>query len=96
MQSTIPNWPTAIVEIAKYLVPATITAIVSIWISRYQYKMKLDELRKQAELKARELLFSSYQKKIENSNQQATAMGEALGKLFPVIQEIEEKEGASK
>jgi hypothetical protein len=87
MQPQNLDWPTAVVEIAKYFVPAAITALVSILISRYQWKTKEIEISGQAEIKARELLFDSYQKRIERIGNFGRDMGEAMGKLLPYLQD---------
>jgi hypothetical protein len=93
MQASIPNWPTAIVEIAKYFIPAAITATASIWLSRHQYKSKLAELDTQSKLKAREILFGSYQKRIERVNDQVKEMAQAIEKIIPELKRAEETHG---
>jgi hypothetical protein len=88
MQPEVLSRPAAILEIAKYFIPAAITAFTSIMINRYQWKAKEIEIRGQAELKAREILFNSYQKRIERITNFGKDLGEALGKLMPEIKEI--------
>src|SRR5690242_21751746 len=90
-QAPIPNWPTAVVEICKYAVPAIITAVATIYITRFAYKTKLTELKSASELKARELLFQSYQKKIEAANAHTANMGAQLGNLVPIAKQEDEE-----
>jgi hypothetical protein len=89
IQAPISNWPTATTEILKSLfyaltiiVPVLITAVVSWKISRQQLTMKTEELKAQGDLRARELLFNAYQKKIERIGNNASEVGEAFGQMI--------------
>lgn len=66
------NWS----ELLKTLGPAIVTGLTAIFTvivtatitylaSRHQFKMKLIEIKGQSELRARELLFDAYQKRLE-------------------------------
>ena len=81
------HWSAAIVEITKVLGPAIIIAIFSFLTIRLQYKTKVLEIKGQAALKAREILFASYQKKIESVNNSLKEVGEFFGKQLVLIHE---------
>ena len=83
-QAPIPNWPTAVVEIAKIVLPMLVTAVVSVWITRYTFKTKQAEIKGQAEIKAREILFAAYQKRLEASNNSAADLGAVMGELAKI------------
>src|SRR5688500_4590265 len=101
MQTQITNWPAAATEILKALfyaltiiIPVLITAIVSLKVSRQQLTMKTGELRAQAELRARELLFNAYQEKIKQIGDNADKVGEAFGSIAGYVQGSKDEEVA--
>jgi hypothetical protein len=65
MQSQSINWPTLWLALGPAIVAGFFTALGSYLIYRSQLKTKVAEVRGQAELRARELLFESYQKRID-------------------------------
>lgn len=57
------------------------------WLTlKYQNRMKSAELASQSQLKAKELLFESYQRRIERINDRSKEMGESMGKLAAIYQ----------
>ncbi len=92
MQNEITTWIGFWLEISRTLGPAVITALVSIALFRYQLKMKTAEIRGNSELKARELIFESYQKRIERISNGANEIGNAFGKLVPHMKELSNDE----
>lgn len=65
MQSQSINWPTLWLALGPAIVAGFFTALGSYLIYRSQLKTKIAEIKGQAELKARELLFESYQKRLD-------------------------------
>lgn len=87
------DWPTVTIEAVKILGPALITGFTSYYIAKFQLRTKEIELKGQAEIKARELVFNAYQKKLEDRAKAAEELGRQLGQLVPYVQELEEKSG---
>jgi hypothetical protein len=68
-------------------------SILTTWLnSRYQLKAKREELRYNASMRAREILFSSKQKRIETIDENAKALGSALGQLMAQLQAEPDKD----
>lgn len=65
MQTQSINWPTLWLALGPAIVAGFFTALGSYLIYRSQLKTKIAEIKGQAELRARELLFESYQKRID-------------------------------
>jgi integrase len=59
------DWPTAITEISKIAFPSLFTFLGSFLAIRSQLKTKSIEIESQTSLKAKELIFSAYQKRWE-------------------------------
>src|SRR4051794_26577558 len=65
------------------------SSFMATWLTlRNQLSMQRVEIVAQRELKARELLFNSYQKKLEVSLKVLGETGEGLGKLEPILNEL--------
>src|SRR5207249_295625 len=73
---------------------AIITALVSYALFRHQLKMKIAEIEGQSQLKARELLFESYHRRIERISNDAEKIGKAIGDLLHQLREIEGSSGS--
>lgn len=78
MQSQSINWPTLWLALGPAIVGGFFTALGSYLIYRSQLKTKIAEIRGQAELKARELLFESYQKRLDRVGEDVDSFVGAL------------------
>jgi hypothetical protein len=78
MQSQTINWPTLWLALGPAIVAGFFTALGSYLIYRSQLKTKLAEIKGQSELRARELLFESYQKRIDR-------IGEGVNKFMGAL-----------
>lgn len=65
MLSQAINWPILWLALGPAIVAGLSTALASWLLYRSQLKTKIAEIKGQSELRARELLFESYQKKIK-------------------------------
>lgn len=88
-EENIPYW----VDIAKSIGPSAIVAVVSYFISRLnlnikdmeihgQSRIKDAEIFGQTRLKGKELLFISYQKKIENTGEAIRVQSQAIAENY--------------
>jgi hypothetical protein len=68
-------------DAVKILGPAIITAIVSYKIGQSQLLMKIKELNKNNEFKAREKIFDFHKEKLEKMDQSIKSLIEGLGQL---------------
>lgn len=78
MQSQTINWPTLWLALGPAIVAGFFTALGSYLIYRSQLKTEIAEIKGQAELRARELLFESYQKRIDR-------IGESVDKFVGAL-----------
>lgn len=82
------------------LVGALIGSVSSIVVTgltlRNQYKLKAIESRAQIELKAKELLFNSYQQRIESMSRELGNYGKALGQVAGTLSALDDGEGKRK
>jgi hypothetical protein len=78
MQSQTINWPTLWLALGPAIVAGFFTALGSYLIYRSQLKTKLAEIKGQSELRARELLFESYQQRIDR-------IGEGVNKFMGAL-----------
>jgi hypothetical protein len=87
-----PEMTTLIGTLAGTAIGAII-GFLGTWLTlRYQYRMKATELLSQSQLKAKELLFSAYQQRIERINNKSRDMGESVGKLITLYQASTDQE----
>lgn len=70
----------AIIELLKTIWAPSVVALVSYFIARLNIKIKKVEIQGQTELKARELTFNSYQKRVEKSDENTRAVLSAMAK----------------
>jgi hypothetical protein len=84
-----PDWLSIWAEAIKTLGPAVVasaaTLLGSYLLFRNQLKTKIAELKGQSELRARELLFGAYQKKIDRINKNAGRAARELGKIGALL-----------
>ncbi len=96
MQNQVINWPTLWLALGPAIVAGFFTALGSWLIYRSQLKTEITEIKGQAELRARELLFESYQKRIDRIGQAVEKFVEALygfaGHLQALTDEAEKRE----
>ena len=85
MNPTDVTWSFVLLEAVKILGPAAIAAIVSICVTRAQLQAKTTELQATARLRARELMFKSYQKHLEDVVESSSEAARACGKLLAVL-----------
>ena len=69
-------------SIILILGPALITGLTSYFIARLQLKIKDKEVIAQARLKAKTLLFESYEKSLENLTKQSSQLSGTIGKIY--------------
>jgi len=92
------NIVTGIIGAASALIGSLVGGLFAMWIATRAHQRQLEiqqiQLKSQNELKARELMFGMYQKKIEESSRDVKELGAALGKLSMALQlpDIGEKE----
>jgi len=79
MQSQAINWPTLWLALGPAIVAGFFTALGSYLIYRSQLKTKIAEIKGQTELRSRELLFGSYQKRIDRIGE---SVDKFVGALF--------------
>jgi hypothetical protein len=76
------NWATVVFSLIPVL-----STLAGIWLTqRYQFKIKRVELESQAKLRARELLFTAYQKRIDDGTKQAENIGRVFGQFIELLQ----------
>lgn len=76
------SWITFATETVKIVGPAAL-ALAGSWIAlRYQSKVKQIEIDSQVGLKARELIFEGYQKKLESQTKDLKKLAAALGQVL--------------
>lgn len=81
-----PEMTTLIGTLAGTAIGAII-GFFSTWVTlKYQHRMKSAELTSQSKLKAKELLFSAYQGRIERISNRSKEASEAVGKLIALYQ----------
>jgi hypothetical protein len=78
----VDTWATVVLEALKILGPAALTLLGSLVALRHQRLTRNKELDAGARMKARELVFNHYQKKLDK----ISAMSDSLGKSFGEIQ----------
>lgn len=71
----------AVLEIAKILGPAIITAIVGFRAGQLQLKQRIYELEKGNEYKARETIFNFHREKLEKTDESLASLNSAMGTL---------------
>jgi hypothetical protein len=81
IQSQPHVWADVAYQAVLSLGPALITAGVSWLAFRSQLKLKDKEIDAQAKLKAKKLMFNSYQGLLERREKDAVDVGKALGQL---------------
>ena len=86
------NWPVVVLTLGTAIITAISTGLGSWLVYRFQLRIKMAELKEQSRLKARELLFHSYQKQIEDVNKQAETIGAVFGQLAQLSQNESEDE----
>lgn len=96
MQMTpYPDWLSVWAEAIRTLGPAVVasaaTLLGSYLLFRNQLKTKVTEIKGQSELRARELLFDAYQKKIDRISKNANEAGTALGQLGALLRSEEDE-----
>lgn len=74
----MPYW----VELAKVVGPPTVVAIVSYFISRLNLNIKETEIHGQSKFKAKELIFNTYQKKLETAGKVIELQSQAIAKDY--------------
>jgi hypothetical protein len=89
-QSQPHVWADVAYQAVISLGPALITAAVSWLAFRSQLKLKDKEIDAQARLKARELMFNSYQGLLERREHDAVEIGKVLGSLGVAFQLAED------
>jgi hypothetical protein len=87
MQSVQPHlWSDVAYQAVVSLGPAAITAIVSWLAFRSQRRIKEAEMEGQTKLRARELMFNSYQGLMERREKEVTDLGKTLGQVGIALQ----------
>lgn len=86
------DWPTVASDIVKVAVPSIVTAVVSYKIAKFQLQTKEIELKSQADIKARELIFNAYQKKIERISNLDKDFAELFDRITPLLQQFQTEE----
>lgn len=86
-----------IISAASAIIGSIIGSLSAMLIATRAHKRQLElqkfQLRGQLELKARELMFGVYQRKMEGFNQDIKELGEAIGKMGMVMHfDVEQKE----
>src|SRR5262249_6272899 len=76
------DWPTAVTESLKIGLPSLFTLLASQFAYRWQLKTKTVKLESQTSLKAKELIFSAYQKRWEKAEQEAALLTERAHEIF--------------
>ena len=69
-------------SIILILGPAVITGLASYFIARLQLKIKDKEIVGQSRLKAKTLLFESYEKSFESLTKQSSQLSGTIGKIY--------------
>jgi hypothetical protein len=75
----------AIITLIGTLAGTLIGGLITWFSLNYQFRIKKAELQSQSALRARELLFESYQKKLEQINGRSHSAGETIGKFIAQI-----------
>ncbi|SRR6266404_5205507 len=83
------HWPTVWIAFGSAIITGLFTSIASWLLYHFQLKTKVTELKAQAQLRARELLFNSYQKRMEDITKNAYVLGDTLGKFAELLQRQE-------
>ena len=87
MQSVQPHlWSDVAYQAVNSLGPAAITAVVSWLAFRSQRIIKQAEIEGQTKLRARELMFNSYQGLMERREKEVTDIGKVLGQVGIALQ----------
>jgi hypothetical protein len=93
MQSVQPHlWSDVAYQAVNSLGPAAITAIVSWLAFRSQRRIKQAEMEGQTKLRARELMFNSYQGMMERREKDVTDLGKVLGQVAVALQITDDEE----
>jgi hypothetical protein len=93
-----PYLITAIISAAAALLGSIIGGLFAMWTATRAHKRQLElqrlQLKAQTELKARELMFVVYQKKMEGFNQDIKDLGGVIGKFGAAVNlpDMEEKD----
>jgi len=74
--------PTAVTESLKIGLPALFTFLASYFAFRWQLKTKALEIESQASIKAKELIFSAYQKRWEKAEHEAAELTQRAHEIF--------------
>jgi len=93
MQIEVVTWQAATVEIAKLLIPvisATIPAafavIATVLTLRHQRRVEETKIDGQTKLRARELMFNSYQQQMDKNAEEVKLLGQKVGELSMAAQ----------
>jgi len=76
------DWPTAITEASKIVFPSLFTFLGSYLAIRSQLKTKSLEIESQTSLKAKELIFSAYQKRWEKAEKDSAELMRQAHEIF--------------
>jgi len=76
------DWPTAMTEVSKIVFPSLFTFFGSYLAIRSQLKTKSMDIESQTSLKAKELIFSTYQKRLEKEEKEAAELIELSHSFF--------------
>lgn len=103
MQNEVSTWQHAAVEITKLLIPvltAIIPAIFAIAATfltlRHQRKIEEAKIDGQAKLRARELMFNSYQQQMEKNVEDVKLLGNKVGELSMAARLSDDEEEVKK
>jgi hypothetical protein len=75
------NWPVVALEALKYLGPAILVLIGSLFAQRQQRLLRQKELDAGARLRARELVFNHHQKKLDKLSAASDDLSKSLGEM---------------
>jgi hypothetical protein len=76
------NWPTFWTTLAQITLPAVLALLGSYLAIRSQLKLKSMEIESQSSIKAKELIFSAYQKRWEKAEKDAAELNERSHEIF--------------
>lgn len=89
MQTQPLTWQAAILQLLQILGPAILILIGTAITLRHQRKLKRDELISSSTLRARELVFNHYQKKLDRLTAASDDLGNSLGGMQALLQSHE-------
>lgn len=92
MQIQSLTWQTLLLQLLLSLGPAAIAVAATYLTMRYQRKLKADELSSASSLRARELIFGIYEKRLASLLEQSDALADAVARVQVALESKQDKE----